>query len=154
MRPIWKLIHVFLKKAWTQNVFALRLSPVNVKEITCELDCCTLLADHRKHTTLQLVMTNRESLLALGAELPMPRGAESNLCACLCCNQLFVPLENLLQEWLRWHGLSEGAGLLISCHVLGLPDFCIFRAVCWSPPLSMPQQTHLWLWALVNYWFI
>lgn len=79
-------------------MFALRLSPVNVREITCELDCCTLLADHRKYTTPQLVMTNGESPLAAGAKLPMPCGVESHLCACLYCNQLSVALESLLQE--------------------------------------------------------
>lgn len=79
-------------------MFALRLSPVNVKEITCELDWCTLLADRRKHTTPQLVMTNRKSLLAPGAELPMPRGVESHLLACLYCDRLSVALENPLRE--------------------------------------------------------
>jgi len=34
------------------------------------------------------------------------------------------------------------------------PDFCMCCAVCWSPPLSMPKQTHLWFGALVNYWFM
>lgn len=61
-------------------MFALRLSPVNVKEITWEFDCCTLLADPSKHTTPQLGMTQGVSAGSWGCDAPAPWGGRPSVC--------------------------------------------------------------------------
>ena len=97
-----------------------------------------------ENTTPQLVMTNRESQLAPRAEVPMPRGAESHLFACLYCNQLFVAGKSAAGAGCAGVAFVKAVGY--SSAAMGWvcpPDFCIFCAVCWSPPLSMPQPNLL-----------
>lgn len=131
-------------------MFALRLSPVNVKEITWEFDCCTPLADPSEHNpTARDDPGSLRWLLGLRCSCPLGwkavclRTFPGSNCLWLwkmCCGR-----------WRHWRSLPEASGLLVCCPGLGLASGFLFYAVCCSFCLFIPQQTHLWSGSFVSH---